>query len=825
MKHFDKIWRVRSADADLVRTFSEELGVSEVLARLLAGRGFTGAAEVEAFLNPTLDKLLDPFLMKDMKAAVERIGAAVERNERIWIYGDYDVDGITAISLLSRFFMWLGHPVGYYIPDRMEEGYGISEAGVRRVRELGCDLMISVDCGITSVDRVEQAKALGMDVIITDHHEPQAILPDALAVINPKQADCLYPEKSLSGVGIAFKLAQALAPHVMDDPVAQELLQIAALGTVADIVPLVGENRVIVKHGIAALRARPVTGALALMKVSAVDPQKLGTGHIGFMLAPRINASGRIGQPQKGVELLITSDETYAAVLADELNLLNEERQQIEKQIFKEAVAQLESMPGRKSQRVLVVAGEGWHPGVIGIVASRLVERYYRPCILLNLDGDTAKGSARSIEGFNLFEALCSAKELLQKFGGHEMAAGMTLGAAHVDALRTALNTYAEDALTEDDLIPRIHAECVLEARHLQFTLLDDLDTLEPFGPGNPKPVFLYKGLTIDQRRLMGKNQEHVKLVTHDGNRIFEAIGFRWPDPARFKPGQKVDLAFVVERNTFNGVESLQLQMRDSRIRQWELHQTQQLFRRYWASFWHGCTSLAQLPDAFRHGLPDLSSWNPANPENVLNKKTAEPYGKLRICLWTPEAFEELLAQTQDMPPEERIPLFFGRCPAEAPQAIVIHPDLPSLGDAQADTLLFWGKAPVPAAYVWGKGCCKNAGFLYNETAGPATVSILDQLVPSKESLAGTYREIREKGTRLWVHTGYEEAGTDPLALLQEEVRLWILARNGLLREETAEEGIRYTYMPYTGERLNIVESEPYRLLMALKNAVARHMK
>ncbi len=825
MKHFDKIWRVRTADQDVVRSLSEGLGVSEVLARLLAGRGFTEVAEVEAFLNPTLDKLLDPFLMKDMNTAVQRISRAIEQDERIWIYGDYDVDGITAISLLSRFFMWLGHPVAYYIPDRLEEGYGISEAGVKRVRELGCDLMISVDCGITSMDRVVQARELGMDVIITDHHEPQAVVPDAVAVINPKQADCPYPEKSLSGVGIAFKLAQALAPHFMEAPVAQELLQIAALGTVADIVPLVGENRVLVKHGINALRKCPVVGASALMKVSAVDPLKISTGHIGFMLAPRINASGRIGQPQKGVELLITEDPENAAGLAEELNILNEERQQIEKRIFKEAVEMLESLPDQKNQRVLVVAGEGWHPGVIGIVASRLVERYYRPCILLNRDGDTAKGSARSIEGFNLFEALCSAQALLQKFGGHEMAAGMTLETQNVDALRAALNQYAESALTEDDLIPRIHAECVLDARHLQFTLLDDLDTLEPFGPGNPRPVFLYKGLTIDQRRLMGKNQEHVKLVTHDGNRIFEAIGFRWHDPARFKPGQQVDLAFVLERNTFNGVESLQLQMRDSRIRHWELHKDQQLFRSYWASYWQGYSSLGQLPDALEPHRPSEEAWAQGDAEAVLRLKTARVYGKLRIYLWTPEAFEALLAQLQDIDPEERIPICFGHCPPEMPQAVVVNPDFTWVKDAQPDALFFWGLPPLPALYTWAKACCKTTGILYNDTVGSATTAILDQLVPSKDALAGTYRDIRQAGTRLWIPQSYEDPGRDPLELLKEEVRLWILVKNGLLQREDKAEGILYTLVPYTGERLNIVDSESYRYLMALKAAIGRSMK
>lgn len=825
MKHFDKIWRVRTADQKMVSTLSEELGVSEVLARLLVGRGFTDAAAVDAFLNPTLDKLLDPFLMKGMSAAVQRIHQAMEQDERIWIYGDYDVDGITAISLLSRFFMWKGYPVGYYIPDRLEEGYGISEAGVERVRQMGCNLMISVDCGITSVDRVAQANALGMDVIITDHHEPQAVLPDAVAVINPKQSDCPYPEKSLSGVGIAFKLAQALAPHFMDAPVAQELLQIAALGTVADIVPLVGENRILVKHGIAALRRFPVVGTAALMKASGVDQSKVNTGQIGFMLAPRINAAGRIDQPQKGVELLITQNLEEAAGISEELSSLNEERQQIEKQIFKEALQMLQSQPEQESGRVLVVAGHGWHPGVIGIVASRLVERYYRPCILLNQEGDTAKGSARSIEGFNLFEALCSAPELLQKFGGHEMAAGMTLETGNIDALRIALNAYAEHALTEDDLIPRVQAECVLDARQLQFSLLDDLDILEPFGPGNPRPVFLYKGLTIDQRRLMGKNQEHVKLITHDGSRIFEAIGFRWPDPGRFKPGQLVDLAFVAERNTFNGVESLQLQLRDSRIRQWEFHKEHPQFRAYWASYWPGYSSLSELPEALKQGDAAGEAWTRIDPETIGAVMNSAYPGKLRVFLWTPEAFEELMAQLQDIPPALRIPVCFGHCPADTQQAVVVNPDFSILKTEETDALLLWERPPLGAVYRWGKSCCKTTGILYNDTVGSATEKILDQLVPSKDALAKTYRELRQAGTRLWRHTDYNETGSDPFELLKEEVRLWILLKNGLVQQEKSDEGILYSLAPFNGERLNIVDSESYRYLMILKSAISSHSR
>lgn len=811
IRHFEKIWRTREADPLLVETLGRTQGLSELTARLLVSRGIHEPEAVELFLNPSLDKLRDPFLLKGMHAAVDRIREAVANREPICIYGDYDVDGITAISLLYRFFAWWGYPVTYYIPDRLEEGYGISEAGVRRVRELGCGLMISVDCGITSVDRVLQARELGMDVIITDHHEPQAVIPDAVAVINPKQPECPYPEKTLSGVGIALKLAQALEPRWLTDAVAPTLLQIAALGTVADIVPLTGENRIIVKNGIEALRHFPATGCLALMQAAGTDPQKVGTGQIGFQLAPRINAAGRIDAPQKGVELLVTEEAELAAALAEELSQLNEERQQLERRIFEEALAQASHQVAEGLPRVLVIAGRGWHPGVIGIVASRMVERFYRPCILLNCEGGTAKGSARSIEGFNLFEALCTAGDLMQKFGGHEMAAGMTLPEANIEALRRALNAYAQTALTEYDLIPRIHAECVLEARQLQFALLEELERLEPFGPGNPKPVFLYRGLTVDQRRLLGKNQEHVKLLAHDGSRVFEAIGFRWPDPARFAPGQRVDLAFVVERNTFNGVESLQLQLRDARIRQWRNHRAETAFRSYWAAFWPGCLSLDRLL-----GITESGPW-PVVPPSALDLGQRSPENRVRLLLWSPEALEALLAEQQDTAPAARLPLHFGRCPANLPAAALIQPDLEVLGREGAEALLLWEPPPLPSVYRWGESCCKMNGILYNESVGDGMTAILDQLIPSKEALAETYRRVRSAGEYQWSRAAYSTAETEPVLHLQEEVRLWILAQNGLIQASHKGEAVIWQVSPYSGERLNIVESEPYHRLLKLK--------
>ena len=825
MKHFDKIWRVRTADPSRVKALSAALGISEVLARLLVGRGHTAPDEVEEFLDPSIDKLLDPFIMKGMQAAVDRIRKAMENHEHIFIYGDYDVDGITAISLLSRFFKWMDYPVRYYIPDRLEEGYGISEAGVERVRQMGCNLMISVDCGITSVERVEQARALGMDVIITDHHEPQDVLPDAVAVINPKQPGCPYPEKTLSGVGIAFKLAQAIEPEFLNTPVAGELLQIAALGTVADIVPLGGENRILVKHGIDALRKNPIPGTAALMKTAGVDPSKVSTGHIGFMLAPRINAAGRIDQPQKGVELLITDHLEEAASIAEELSALNEERQRLERQIFEEAVKSLESQPDSMKKRVLVIDGIGWHPGVIGIVASRIVERYYRPCILLNCDNGVAKGSARSIEGFNLFDALCSAQGLLSKFGGHEMAAGMTLSQENIGALREALNAYAMENLSEDDLIPRIQAEFVLDARELQFSLLDELDALEPFGPGNPKPVFLYKGLTIDQRRLMGKNQEHVKLIAHDGNRVFEAIGFRWPDPGRFAPGQRIDLAFVLERNTFNGVESLQLQMRDSRIRKWERYRTSPMFRRYWGSFWTGYRSFSVLQDTFNSESTDNTPFTPVGTQQAADIRNHDREKRLRMLLWTPDAFEALMEQLQDTEPNNRIPVFFGSCPSDIEIAVLVNPDIVQLQTEEMHTLALWEKPPVAGIYEWLRDYCKNTGILYNESVGNGTIEILDQLVPSKEALASTYRELRQTGVRHWRFSCYMDDGADPLELLKEEVRLWILVENGLLKQETAEDERIYTLVEHIGDKVNIVDSPSYRYVMTLKSAIMRQMK
>lgn len=824
MKHFDKIWRARPYDAAAAERLAREMDVSAIVAKILAVRGFNDPQEAERFLNPAIEKLYDPFLMKGMEEAVQRIRQAIAQGEKIWIYGDYDVDGITAISLLCRFFSWWGHPVAYYIPDRMDEGYGISERGINHLHESGCRLMISVDCGITSVDRVIQANGLGMDVIITDHHEPQDTLPPAVAVINPKQRECTYPEEILSGAGIALKLVQGLAPEALTDAVAVELLQIAALGTVADIVPLTGENRIIVTHGISAMRKSPIPGVQALIKAAGIDGSKVSTGHIGFQLAPRINAAGRIDAPQKGVQLLISEEETEVEALAHELSAINEERQRIERQIYDEAIINLEQLPNFMAMRVLVIAGEGWHPGVVGIVASRIVEKYYRPCILLCCEGDSAKGSARSIEGFNLFEALSSSGDLLDKYGGHAMAAGMTLRREKISQLREALNTYAEHTLTAYDLVPKLNSECALEGKDLQFSLLEDLEKLEPFGQGNAKPIFTYNNLVVDQRRLMGKNQEHIKLYAHDGSRTYEAVGFRWPEPQRYAPGQKIDLAFVLERNTFNGVDSLQMQLRDVRIRNWERYSEDAEFRGYWASLWKAIVSLIDIyeTDNPSEKTVEITEVTTVQP---MDKHSWHSGLKTRVFLWTPEAMEELLCQLNDIHPDVSLPVHYGTAPETDEIAVVINPDLGHFARHPVEKLFLWYPPLLSQLNARLDAYCKSAEILYNKSVGDGMVAILDRLVPTKEELAETYRSIRQAGDYQWLGSDYHRLASDPMTLLREEVRLWILEKNQLICRDNDSAASCYRIAPFKGERMNIADSRPYRAILDLKATLYRETK
>lgn len=518
------IWNMKQSNEQEIEKLVKEHGVSAIAARLLVNRGITDSSEVKMFMNPSLESFHDPFLMKGMEQAVERILEAQIRGEQLFIYGDYDVDGITSTSVLYMFLKEHGFKVSYYIPDRLEEGYGINTGALDKIKDMGGELVISVDTGITAVDQAEHARTIGLDMIITDHHEPQEVIPNAIAVIDPKQEDCNYPFQELAGVGVTFKLITALAMKLNQIDTIYKYLDIVAVGTVADIVPLVNENRIIVKHAFDTIPRTWNIGLRELLDVAGFDPESdMSAGIIGFRVGPRLNAAGRLGDAKRGVELFITQDAERAKELAKELDEENNARQQMEKDIFEEAVTLIEANPKIKEEQVIVVACENWHHGVIGIVASRITEKYYKPSIILAVEEGEASGSARSVDGFSIFKAINSSKDELLRFGGHDMAAGLGLELGKVDAFRDKINAYAKEHMTEDTLIPKLKVECPVEESHISLEMITDLDGLRPYGMGNPEPLFQV-ATHVKSFKPIGKEQNHLKMTLGDGK--LDAIGF-----------------------------------------------------------------------------------------------------------------------------------------------------------------------------------------------------------------------------------------------------------------------------------------------------------
>ena len=546
---------------------NKELSVDihPIVKQILINRGYDRSEDLEMFLNPTLEQLYDPFLMKGMEKAIDRIRDAMDNGESIWIYGDYDVDGITSISVLVTCFEFLGIPVNYYIPNRLEEGYGLSVQGMETIISKGADLIISVDCGITSVEEVAFVNKMKKDIIITDHHNCQEDLPDAYAILNPKQTDCEYPFDMLAGVGIAMKIVQALLRERFYQHY-DLFIDIVMLGTVADIAPIVDENRIIAKIGLEAIKHSKNIGLQALIDISNLKDIDINTGHIGFNLGPKINAAGRIGKPELGVQLLTSKDYMEAEHIAKALDVLNTERQDIEKEIVASIDALIEEQVDLENEKIIVVKGLEWHTGVIGIVASRVSEKYHRPSVILSVEDGIAKGSARSVGNISIFDALNSCKHLFIGFGGHKQAAGLSLNEADVDQLRHDINDYAKRNITADDLIPKVKIDGILHRHEITHETLDDLEKLEPHGMGNPKPSFVYNGLTIDNVRPIGKEKTHLKIVLHDGKRTFDAIGFGIAEQyADLRSQDQLDMVMTLNKNSFRGIETIQFMIKDIR--------------------------------------------------------------------------------------------------------------------------------------------------------------------------------------------------------------------------------------------------------------------
>ncbi len=573
----DRVWVAHDLGRDAEtearsRALAAELGVPPLVARVLCRRGLAEPGQARAFLEPDLRDLSDPFLLPDMAGAVSRIVKAVTSHEKVRVFGDYDVDGVTAVSVLLHVLRRLGVDVDYYIPARLSEGYGVNADAVARAADEGIGLLITVDCGTTSVREVGLARERGLDVIVTDHHEPGDELPSAVAVVNPKRRDARYPFPDLAGVGVAYKLACAVLAAregtldaLEPDPY---LLELVALGTIADVAPLLGENRVFAKHGLARMNRTTRVGLRALIERAGLLGREITAGAVSFALAPRLNAAGRLQDASLCVDLLTTDSPDRAAEIAGILERANRERQALEQSILDEAAAMVESEGGCAGDPVLVVAGEGWHAGVIGIVAARMVERFCRPAILISLDGEQGRGSGRSVEAFDLYEGLRSCADLLSSFGGHRHAAGLAIPRAAIDEFRARINELGKDILSPADLTRKIACDVEVGFDEIDLAAAEGLAALAPFGAGNPAPVFVTRGARLVEYRGVGSEARHLKMRLANRGVVLDAIGFGLGDMATTffaRRVTEVDVAYMVDVNQWNGSRRVELIVKDAK--------------------------------------------------------------------------------------------------------------------------------------------------------------------------------------------------------------------------------------------------------------------
>ncbi len=560
-------WIVKETqDLDLLQKIMKELNVSRVIASALLNRGICSFEEARYFFRAGWSDLHDPFLMKDMDSAVSRVIKAIENKETIFIYGDYDVDGITSASMLFIFFRKLGLEVHYYIPDRLKEGYGISETGIEQALAKNADLLISVDCGITAVKEAAYAKKMGLDVIISDHHEPAAKLPDAVAILDPKRTDDEYPFKELAGVGVAFKLIQAVCRRMnYSEETAQDFLDLVALGSVADIVPLTGENRILVSLGLERISRHERLGLRALAESCGLMGKSIGTGQVVFIMAPRINAAGRMGNAERAVNLLVSEDNDEARKIADVLEKENCIRKNVDEETFHEATQMLPDTL-TEEDAAIVLAKEGWHSGVIGIVASRVAEKVNRPTIMIAVEDGIGKGSARSISNFDIYEALKKCEYLLSAFGGHKYAAGLTVETSNIPEFALQFRKIAAESLTAEDFEPILSIDAEIGLPEINAKLIRVLNQFAPFGPLNMRPVFMSRNVqVIGSPRIVGNN--HLKFRVRQKGSVFDAIGFDLGSLAyRLAPGENnLDMVYVIEENIWNGTNRIQLRVKDLR--------------------------------------------------------------------------------------------------------------------------------------------------------------------------------------------------------------------------------------------------------------------
>ena len=557
----NKKWEINRPDEEKVNEIETKYQINNLLAKILVNRGITTEKDIKQFLSPTRKDFYNPYLMPDMEKAVERIIKAIDNKEKVLIYGDYDVDGITSVTVLKSFLEERGLKVDEYIPNRLDEGYGLNKTAVEKIASENYTLMITVDCGISALEEVKYANSLGIEVIITDHHEPGENLPEAIAVVDAKRKDNKYPFRNLAGVGVVFKLIQAISVKLnLEEKEFLKYLDIVCIGTISDIVPLVDENRVIVKLGLKLVEQTRNLGLKTILQASGY--QKVDSTTISFGIAPRINACGRMGHQEEALKLFLSTDTEEVVKLADKLNEYNKQRQEKEKQIFLEALEKI-NKEAINEESVMVIDGENWHHGVIGIVASKITEMYFKPSILLCFEGEEGKGSGRSIPGFDLHEALTKCEGSLEKFGGHSMAIGLSVKKHQIEELRKKLDEIAKEKQI-DKIVSILKIDAQVELKDINMQIVESLKHLEPFGEENKVPLFVFKNLKIDSIRALSEGK-HIKLTLRQDNKnIINAMGFNLGHFTNdYRIGDKVDVVGSLEINKFNGEENMQILLKD----------------------------------------------------------------------------------------------------------------------------------------------------------------------------------------------------------------------------------------------------------------------
>lgn len=557
----NKKWQIFEPDKNKIEEIKSKYKVNQLLATILANRNILKEEDIRLFLNPTRNDFYNPFLITDMDIAVNRIIKAIENKENITIYGDYDVDGITSITVLKSFLNDIGVETNTYIPNRLIEGYGLNKEAIDKISKKGCNLMITVDCGISAIEEIEYANSLGIETIITDHHEAGNEIPKAIAVIDNKRKDSKYPFRELAGVGVVFKLIQAIGITLkLKEESYLKYLDIVCIGTISDIVPLVDENRVIAKLGLLLVAQTKNIGLRSIINSSGYN--KIDSNTISFGVAPRVNACGRMGKAEEALELFLSKDKNEVNELTNKLNEHNRKRQETEKAIFENALEKIKA-EHLDENKAIIVGGENWHHGVIGIVSSKITEMYFKPSILLSFEEDgIGKGSGRSIPGFDLHEALMKCSDTIEKFGGHSMAVGITVKKDNLEKFKKEFEQIATQSKI-DEIIPIINIDAKVDLSDIDKEMVESLKQLEPFGEANKMPVFAFKNLKIDSIRALSEGK-HLKLTLKDNNYIINAIGFNIGYLANeYRIGDKIDVAGVLEINTFNGVDNLQINIKD----------------------------------------------------------------------------------------------------------------------------------------------------------------------------------------------------------------------------------------------------------------------